>query len=98
MKNSEFIVWLQGYLELCPDDVIDRRKIRIIRNDLNLVKAVEGELSELNRRFFEVTSTYLGPEERPIPADLPQTLYGMLLPLFRERFPDGYLDELDPAG
>jgi hypothetical protein len=93
MKNPEFVVWLQGYLELCEDDVIDRPKIRIIRNHLNLVKAVEGHLSELNETFYETTSLYLEDKERPIPENLDRELYARLLPLFRERFPEGYLEE-----
>ena len=56
MKNYEFICWLEGYLDLCPDDEITPKKLRIIRNHLNLVVAVEGKLGEINQLIMsEVT-------------------------------------------
>ncbi len=47
MKNREVQWWLMGFLELC-DKPLDQKKLTIIKNHLNLVRAVEGELDELN--------------------------------------------------
>jgi hypothetical protein len=99
MKNPEFVVWLQGYIELCDDDAIDIKKLRIIRNHLNLVKAVEGELSDINTQFFDLVSSCLYDEQKydefVVQSDLKQTLYSIMLPLFRKNFPEGYLESVD---
>lgn len=59
MNNYDFVVWLEGYLDLCPTDAFDAKKTRIIRNHLNLVKTVEGELGPFNAEIYKVISTYL---------------------------------------
>ncbi len=96
MKNPEFVVWLQGYIELCEDDEVDIKKLRIMRNHLNLVKAVEGELSEFNTQFFDLISSCLYDAEKfntyVKNADFKQSLYKMMLPIFKKNFPDGYLE------
>ena len=56
MLNYEFICWLEGYLDLCPEDIINKKKLRIIRNHLNLVIAVEGSLGEINQVIMKEVS------------------------------------------
>ncbi|MEM7617469.1 MAG: hypothetical protein AAF195_03715 [Pseudomonadota bacterium] len=54
MKNSEFRAWLSGYFAVASDDRLNREKIFIIGNHLNLVKAVEGNLDEFNQKIFDL--------------------------------------------
>jgi hypothetical protein len=89
MKNSEFIVWLQGYLELCPEDILDIRKLRIIRNHLNLVQAVEGQLSDLNQSYRTWISDLIDGKEK-LDDETRLRLYAMMLPLLQNAFPDGF--------
>ncbi len=56
MKNSEFAIWLNGFFEICPDAGMDSKKLYIIKNHLNLVKAVEGEWGEPHRRTYKIVS------------------------------------------
>lgn len=53
MYNREFVRWMEGYFELMPEDALDRKKLFIIKNHLNLVMAVEGKLGELNAGIFK---------------------------------------------
>ncbi len=59
MKNFEFIIWAHGYLELCPTIPLDRKKLYILKNHLNLVKAVEGELGPLNQEIYVLISDHI---------------------------------------
>jgi hypothetical protein len=92
MKNSEFIIWLQGYLELC-DDSINKKKLRIMKNHLNLVKAVEGQLNDLNQIFYEKISNYIQGREEDINNNIKNEFYLMLIPLFKKNFPNGYFEK-----
>ena len=89
MLNYEFVCWLEGYFDLCPEDRLDRKKLRILRNHLNLVKAVEGELGPLNTNIYDTISKYLDDEKlteeevaasthilRPMLQDFLQANYG----------------------
>ena len=53
MKNYEFVVWLEGYLDLCESSELTLKKLHIIRNHLHLVKAVEGELGKFNQKIYD---------------------------------------------
>ena len=59
MKNYEFICWLEGYRDLCSDDRVTPKKLRILRNHLNLVRAVEGALGEINESIMQEISRLL---------------------------------------
>lgn len=52
MTNYEYACWVRGYLQLCPDISLDRKKIIILKNHLNLVAAVSGNLGEKNQMVF----------------------------------------------
>jgi amino acid permease len=53
MTNREFLIWLLGYFQLCVGDNLDRKKLFIIKNHLNLVKAVDGAFNEVNAKIFD---------------------------------------------
>lgn len=55
MRNREVQWWLLGFLELCPAP-LDRQKLTIIKNHLNLARAVEGSLDEMNTLIEEKMS------------------------------------------
>ena len=59
MYNREFHVWMAGYLELCPENVVGRQQLYIIKNHLRLVEAVDGQLDPANRRIFEQVNAAL---------------------------------------
>jgi hypothetical protein len=52
MTNAEFAAWVRGYVELCPQDTLTPGKLQIIRNHLNLVSAVDGQLDGRNEECF----------------------------------------------
>lgn len=52
MTNYEFATWVRGFLQLCPEIPLNRRKVQIIKNHLNLVASVEAELGEKNRLVY----------------------------------------------
>jgi hypothetical protein len=51
MTNKEFYYWLNGYFTLNPVPLVSQREIAIIKNHLNLVKEVDGFLSEDNQKI-----------------------------------------------
>lgn len=51
MTNQEFRFWINGYLTLTSEDVIDHSQIRIIINHANLVAAVSNELDDDIKHF-----------------------------------------------
>jgi hypothetical protein len=59
MTNREFIIWLLGYLQLCPNDPLTRKKLFIIKNHLNLVRAVEGQFSDINACIWKALVEHL---------------------------------------
>ncbi len=56
MGNYEFIVWHEGYLDLCPDRQLDAKRLRILRNHLNLVRELEGQLGPVNSESYDLIS------------------------------------------
>jgi hypothetical protein len=96
MKNYEFVVWLEGYLDLCPADRFDVAKLRIVRNHLNLVKAVEGELGPLNTEIFRYISDLID-KGNPVPLEAGQVLSTRIQAFLAERFPGSVSDPLDLA-
>lgn len=44
MTNDEFKCWINGYLELSTEEWINTKQLIIIKNHINLVKAVDGVL------------------------------------------------------
>lgn len=93
MKNSECVVWIQGYLEIIPYQKIDRPKLRIIRNHLNLVQAVGGQLTPSNRSIKRMLDHVLA-EEQEADLDMGAALYEAILPIFRRNFPESYVEHL----
>ena len=59
MNNREFVLWLWGFLEICYPQPITRKMLFIIRNHLNLVKAVDGKLGEFNQNIYDQISKAL---------------------------------------
>jgi hypothetical protein len=51
MTNDEFKCWINGYLTLSTEDFISIKQLVIIKNHINLVKAIEGSL-DLNIEHF----------------------------------------------
>lgn len=44
MTNNEFKHWINGYLSLTNEDIIDGRQVSIIKNHAHLVKEISGLL------------------------------------------------------
>ena len=85
MRNYEFVVWLEGYLDLCPAGDLDAKKLRIIRNHLNLVREVEGQLGPLNAGIYDLIS---GPVDHGAPAGgMQEALAGRIAAFLAETFP-----------
>lgn len=59
MKHRDFAYWLQGYFELNPTGGIHSTEARIIRNHLNLVEKVEGELDDFGKWLAVVLETII---------------------------------------
>jgi hypothetical protein len=59
MLNYEFVLWIEGYIDLCPNSDLSSKKLRVIRNHLNLVKAVEGQLGDFNNTIFQNISYHI---------------------------------------
>ena len=59
MKNSEFAIWMKGYFELCQEDMLNHKKLYIIKNHLNLVHAVETCLTPANENIFRAVTSAL---------------------------------------
>jgi hypothetical protein len=58
MTNKEFTYWLQGFFMLEEDITLSQEQLLIIKNHLNLTKAVDGELTKTNLEIEEyLTST-----------------------------------------
>jgi hypothetical protein len=55
MKNIELYRWIQGYMQLCPNDTWTLHKTYIVRNHVNLVVAVEGSLGEYNQELYRLS-------------------------------------------
>ena len=58
MHNYEFAVWLDGYRSIVGAGTLDRKQAFIIRNHLNLVKAVTGGLGDCNDILFNLVTLY----------------------------------------
>lgn len=86
MRNYEFVVWLEGYLDLCPDGDLNLKKLRIIRNHMNLVKEVEGQLGPLNTEIYRMIS---GSIDSGAPPDgLQSALAAKISGFLAESFPN----------
>jgi len=92
MTNYEFVVWLEGYLDLCLDSVPDVRKLRIIRNHLNLVKAVEGSLGPLNTEIYELISEAISRDSAVSSSGVKEILDVKIRSFLKEAFPDSRED------
>lgn len=46
MTNEDFKYWINGYLALSTEDFISKNQLTVIKNHINLVKAVEKNLDE----------------------------------------------------
>lgn len=79
MLNHEFATWLQGYLAIRAPGTLDPKQARIILNHLNLVKAVEGSLSQGNAAIFKVVSESLRATDG-CPAVLAEQVFNLLPP------------------
>jgi hypothetical protein len=89
MKNYEFVVWLEGYLEICPGGELDAKKLRVIRNYMNLVKEVDGQLGPLNKEIYDLIS---GPIEHEAPtAGIQAALAAKITSFLTETFPESCL-------
>ncbi len=65
MTNYEYACWVRGFLQLCPDIALDKRKVQILKNHLNLVTAVEGKLGEKNQLLYhEIIEVQSTPNEK----------------------------------
>ncbi len=53
MTNYEYACWVRGFLQLCPDVALNRKKLYILKNHLNLVFAVEKNLGEKNQLVLD---------------------------------------------
>lgn len=51
MINTEFRCWINGYLELSDDSVLNKQQLMIIKNHANLVIAVAGQLEAPVQEF-----------------------------------------------
>ena len=96
MKNYEFIVWLEGYLDVCSSDTLNRKKLYIIKNHLNLVKGVEGFLGEVNTQIYNLISNKLEMSETEIILESENILLELqtiVNELLTSSFPDSYEDK-----
>jgi hypothetical protein len=59
MTNREFLIWLLGYIQLCAGDGLNRKRLFIIKNHLNLVRAVEGHFSGVNTKIWDAVVEHL---------------------------------------
>jgi hypothetical protein len=76
MTNYEFACWVRGFLQLCPDVLLDNKKVQILKNHLNLVAAVEGQLGGVNQLIFnEIQNFPNGAKNAGAYADLKKILY-----------------------
>lgn len=92
MYNYEFVVWLEGYLDLCEKDVLTPKKLRIIRNHLNLVKVVEGTLGEFNTSIDRLISKAIEDNSDTIALqDLKEDLKNRVEGFLVQNFPEGRL-------
>lgn len=68
MTNDEFKCWLDGYLMLTDDVVLDRKQVIIIKNHANLTEAVSLFLTPEIRNFM----AFLEQEiiKNPIPLSI----------------------------
>jgi hypothetical protein len=58
VHNHEFVIWLDGFRSIVRAPEINRQQCFIIRNHLNLVKAVTGPLDAGNSAVFDLISGY----------------------------------------
>ena len=58
VHNHEFLIWLDGFRSIVRAREVNRQQCFIIRNHLNLVKAVTGPLDPGNSAVFDLVSGY----------------------------------------
>lgn len=81
-------------MDVCKDDILTLKKLRMIRNHLNLVKAAEKEgLGSLNTQIYTLISRHIDMESdeqrlRKLKAEISQ----MLKDFLTASFPDGHED------
>ncbi len=93
MKNYEFVVWLEGYMDVCEHDPLTVKKLHIIKNHLNLVKSIEGELGEFNTMIYSIVSDALKHSlgEKQL-SMLKETLSDKLRQFLEDAFPQERID------
>ena len=68
MTNNEFRHWLNGFFLLSGEDTtLNVKQLYVIRNHLNLVQEVEGQLDHLNAAFLKRISEILESSEKDDP-------------------------------
>lgn len=58
MTNQEFELWVEGFITLTSEDILDDKQFNIIFNHANLVKAVSGSLDKNNKAFIAALEAY----------------------------------------
>lgn len=53
MTNTEFKMWLRGYIELSETPTLDAHKLQILKNHANLVIDTEGKLDPELQDFLD---------------------------------------------
>lgn len=57
MTNQEFKYWLNGYMALSSEELLNAKQIKIIQNHANLVKTVEENLDQDIVDFLKALET-----------------------------------------
>ena len=91
MYNYEFVVWLEGYLDVCKNDILTIKKLRVIRNHLNLVKVAEKDgLGSLNLEIYDLISHHIDAQsDEQTLQKFKIELYDRLEAFLIESFPNG---------
>ena len=97
MLNYEFLTWLEGYLDLCPDSAVNTKKLRIIRNHLNLVIAVEGELGPLNQEIYDLVSVAIEKDDESFSEETRIKIEKKVRQFLLVSFPDSHEDTNPPV-
>jgi hypothetical protein len=53
MTNEEFKAWVAGYVLLSDDAAVNEKQITIIKSHANLVKEIDGFLTEENQSVVD---------------------------------------------
>lgn len=92
MQNYEFVTWLEGYFDLCSISNINNKKLQIIKNHLNLVIAVEGELGPLNQEIYDLISKAIKEGDEKITLNCIVQIEKKLRLFLEQAFPESHND------